>query len=120
LKSSTASDDFMGDLGGMKDGKLLERGTGVSDLRRRDHRTESGEWRLPSGLQLAEFALRGGFIAPGLLPRLNLPAVALHNGRGMDEHAGRLARSTRARTSRRSGAANPAGTSGAIAVEETL
>lgn len=26
-------------------------------------------WRMPSGLGLAEFALRGGFVAPGLMKR---------------------------------------------------
>jgi hypothetical protein len=28
-----------------------------------------GNWRMPSGLGLAEFALRGGFVAPGLMRR---------------------------------------------------
>jgi len=26
-------------------------------------------WRMPSGLGLAEFALKGGFVAPGLMKR---------------------------------------------------
>lgn len=26
-------------------------------------------WRMPSGVGLAEFALRGGFVAPGLMKR---------------------------------------------------
>ena len=29
-----------------------------------------GNWRMPSGLGLAEFALRGGFVAPGLMRRV--------------------------------------------------
>lgn len=33
--------------------------------------SQAGEadWRMPSGLGLAEFALRGGFVAPGLMKR---------------------------------------------------
>jgi hypothetical protein len=112
LKSRRASDDCMGDLTGMKDGKLGHQATNAE--RRRASRTESSEWRLPSGLQLAEFALRGGFIAPGLLPRLNLPSVALQSWRGTEEPGARLVRSPRIRNARRAGAGGSA-----VGVEES-
>lgn len=31
--------------------------------------SDDAGWRMPSGLGLAEFALRGGFVAPGLMKR---------------------------------------------------
>jgi hypothetical protein len=54
---------------------------------------DAGNWRLPSGQALAEFALRAGFLAPPLfkaerfgretsLPGSALPSRAKHFGKG--------------------------------------
>ena len=59
---------------------------------------DGADWRLPSGLQLAEFALRGGFIAPGLLtkfPIAPLPtfeAAAAQQRESSGQASGRTAR----------------------------
>jgi hypothetical protein len=76
MKSPGSSEFSMGAFIAMKDDQKKPIHTEGSDLpesgRTLNLVTESG-WRLPSGLLLAEFALRGGFVAPGLLPRVAEP-----------------------------------------------
>jgi hypothetical protein len=81
-----------------------ERGTGI-DRRFRSTRIpmewmDPMSWRLPSGRDLAEFALQSGFLAPMMLERPNLkrkkapaaapasPAVVESQAREAPEHSG--------------------------------
>jgi len=84
-----------------------ERGTGI-DRRLRSTRIpripmewmDPMSWRLPSGKDLAEFALQSGFLAPMMLERPNLkrrkaptpapvsPAVVKNQVREAPEHSG--------------------------------
>jgi hypothetical protein len=54
----------------MKRGQSVQEKAEKSGLRSANYSLEESEggWRLPSGLLMVDFALRGGFIAPGLLP----------------------------------------------------
>ena len=68
MESNPPSEFSMGDLIGMKHGKQTPQGTAS---RERPTASEPSDWWLPSGQRLAEFALRGGFMAPNLLKKID-------------------------------------------------
>jgi hypothetical protein len=75
MKIARASESPIGaDLPMKREHSLLEK-AGKSSLRAANDSPEEskGGWRLPSGLLMVDFALRGGFIAPGLLPGADSP-----------------------------------------------
>jgi hypothetical protein len=109
-KAAGPSDHPIGDFSGMKATKPPAPAAAPPGS---DPAFDADGWRLTSGLQLAEFALRGGFIAPGLLPKPNLSAP-VRRGAAAAEPLARPARA-RARVSRKSG-----GPAEAVATEESL
>jgi hypothetical protein len=97
------SDHPMGDCSGMKEEKPAPQSSITGASGSTGSEIDSG-WRLPCGLQLAEFALRGGFIAPGLLPKPNLSTALPFQGRdAAGEAVGKHAGTSRVRGSRKTG-----------------
>jgi hypothetical protein len=75
MKFAGPSDVSSGVIDAMKDSKFASQ-VATAASAGGSSGFDAGGWRLPSGLQLAEFALRGGFIAPGLMPRAGSPLSA--------------------------------------------
>ena len=69
LKTPPPSEFSMGDLTDMKQGKSATLRPVPRRLEPSGTQETQGNWRLPSGQPLAEFAINGGFVAPGLLRR---------------------------------------------------
>ena len=94
MKSAKSTEIPIGDLIDMRIGKAGGPSTRPGRVRGPvpgEQPVPGEDWRLPSGLQLAEFALRGGFIAPGLLkrtPPTTIPEPAERTGRRRKVEAG--------------------------------
>ncbi len=76
MKSTQASEIRNRDLSHMKPSIKREKPPSQAVMTGKDGGPRAGAeacWRLPSGQLLAEFALRGGFVAPGLLKRAHGP-----------------------------------------------